>query len=354
MAQRPSPAGRLWALLCSLKLAIVLASLATFLAMAGSLVMHFNPAVFGGIDEHTLVAWWQSRGAPNAALSWWLVPFATLVLLLGINTLCCFIDWLRKIHARWRKLGEYLIHLGCILVLVAYLWGNFAGFRHDGVAIRVGQAWPIGGLPGHYLRLEAFEPVLNDKGRPLDMRSRISLLRGDETLSTTVVSINHPLRWKGLVVVPVSFGRDVQGFRFRQPGRGTFDLAPGSSLEAGNGARVTVEKFYPNALRRGGQVTARGRGLGDPAMLLRLEQGGQTPWRGWYFLRESLPFPLVSAGVRIWPTEPLFQTHSVLTANYDPGSGLALAGGLLILSGILIALASFYRKRRTGDHPDIA
>ena len=42
---------RIWKLLCSLKLAIVLASAATLLIMGGSLLMPFNPRIFAGMDQ---------------------------------------------------------------------------------------------------------------------------------------------------------------------------------------------------------------------------------------------------------------------------------------------------------------
>jgi len=354
MADHSSTRARVWGICCSLKLAIILASSATFLAMAGSLVMHFNPSLFGNIDEQTLVNWWQNQGEANLGLSWWLVPFATLVLLLGLNTACCFCDWLSKIQARWRKLGEYLIHLGCVLVLAAYVWGSFYGIRHDGVSLYLHQPYPIKGMPGLYLRLEHFEPVLNKQGRPLDMLSRVSLLRGETLLTEADISINHPLTWRGLVVVPVSFGRDVQGFRFFNPEQGSIELLPGSSQQFSTGVRLTIESFYPDAFKSGNRVVQRGTRLGDPAMLLRLERPGQKIWRGWYFLRGSLPYPLLASGIRIRPTEPVYNTFSVLTINNDPGSRLALAGGCLILSGIGVALISYYRKRRIGDRPEVS
>ena len=48
---------KIWRTCCSLKLAIILASIATLLAIGGSLVMHFNPAVFDGLDSATLSEW---------------------------------------------------------------------------------------------------------------------------------------------------------------------------------------------------------------------------------------------------------------------------------------------------------
>ncbi len=48
---------RLWNLGCSLKLAIALASAATLLIMGGSLVMHFNPAIFGDMEQDIMGRW---------------------------------------------------------------------------------------------------------------------------------------------------------------------------------------------------------------------------------------------------------------------------------------------------------
>ena len=45
---------RIWEFCCSLKLAIVLASAATLLIMAGSLVMHYNPRIFGNMEEEIM------------------------------------------------------------------------------------------------------------------------------------------------------------------------------------------------------------------------------------------------------------------------------------------------------------
>ena len=46
-----------WQLLCSLKLAIVLASAVSLLTVGGSLLMPFNPKVFAGMDSMPLGLW---------------------------------------------------------------------------------------------------------------------------------------------------------------------------------------------------------------------------------------------------------------------------------------------------------
>jgi len=343
---------RLWKFCCSLKLAIVLASLATGLAIFGSLVIYAHPAVFGELDQHTLATWWHRTGSRHPAQTWWLPPLGLLILLLTVNTLCCLLDWLCHIRRRWRKLGEYLIHAGFVLVSLGFIIGHLYGFRIDRAQIFEGQLFPIAPWPGHYLRLERFEPRFGERGQPLDMYNDLSLLRGETRLTRQEARINHPLQYKGLVVVPMSFGRQAQGFRVFQPGKGQIPLKKGARIETTGGATLLVEDFLPDAVRgTDGRVRQRSGRLGDPAMLLRLERPDGGSWRGWYWLRSSLPYPLAAAGIRFWPEEPIFASYSLLTVNYDPGRNLALAGAGLLLAGTGLTLVSYYRKRRSGDHP---
>ena len=130
---------RIWKLLCSLKLTIVLASAATVLTIAGSIVMLRYPKTFGMIDEMTLGAWFSRFGSSNYALTGWFWIVCLLLILLGINTLCCFCDWLPKVRYRWRKSGEYLIHLSFVLILVAFIWGSYSGDRSEGHRLAVGE-----------------------------------------------------------------------------------------------------------------------------------------------------------------------------------------------------------------------
>ena len=122
---------RIWNLLCSLKLAIYLASAATLLLMAGSLLVPFNQQVFGNMDQVPFGEWLSKTALPHLSLTWWFWLASLIMILFGLNTLCCFIDWLLHIRSRWRKCGEYMLHLGIVLVLFAYLWGSGAGWRNS-------------------------------------------------------------------------------------------------------------------------------------------------------------------------------------------------------------------------------
>lgn len=345
---------RLWLLGCSLKLAIALASAATLLIMGGSLVMHYNPVLFAGMEEEILARWlpWAWSQAP-LLVAW--VPLSGLcVFLFAINTLCCLVDWLVKIRSRWRKTGEYLIHTGFILLSIAFLWGNISGFRSGPHPVFPGEQLAIPNMPGVFLQLEDFAPKLEPSGRPLDMLNQVSLWKDGEQVAEALVRMNHPLLYDGLIILPTSFGQQLNGFRFHMPGRGIVELKTGHRLSVSPETAVVLHKLLPDARHnRQGQVVQAGSRLNNPAMLISLQGPSGELWKGWYFLRSPLPQPLQKTGLALRPIEPVFKTFSLLTINRDPGDKMAALGGGCVTLGVFFALFSFYRKRAQGDHPEV-
>lgn len=176
------------------------------------------------------------------------------IYLLAVNSLCCFIDWLRFIKSRWRKCGEYLIHLGFVLILAAFLWGSQAGIRSAGNGLLVGQSLPLSQL-GLRLTLEAFEPVLAPSGRPLEMRNTLALYRGEELVKRVQTRSNDPLIWDGLVVIPTSYGQTLRAGRYRPYSILTINYDPGAKLAftgamaMGCGVLLTLVSFYRKRTR---------------------------------------------------------------------------------------------------------
>jgi len=346
---------RIWKFLCSLKLAITLASLATLAIMIGSLRVPGNPQLFTQLDTLVLGAWLQGPGMQAPALSWWVYLSSAAIVLFGVNTLCCFIDWLMNIRARWRKTGEYLLHLGFCLVLAAYLWGSFQGSRAHHLALPLGATLPLPGAAGHYLHLESFEPDFDDSGRPLDFPQHLQLLRGDTLLSSQNVRLNHPLLWKDMVVIPESFQQLTEGFEFLDPQLGRTFWRAGTSLRLADDRMLEILAFVPHVRRLDdGRIQQLSEQLVNPAFLLRLRIGTEESWQGWYLLREGVPPELVTAGLAPRPLAPLTRPVSLLNINYDPGAPLAACGGLFMAAGASLALFSYYAKRRRGERPEAA
>jgi cytochrome c biogenesis protein len=240
---------KIWKLLCSLKLTIVLASAATLLAVGGSVLMPFNQRIFGSLDSMPLGLWLNSVAANSPGMTWWIPVGGIMVSLLALNTLCCFIDWLRFIKSRWRKCGEYLIHIGFVLILVAFLWGSQAGFRSEKNGLLAGQSKPLPQL-GVTLKLEAFKPVLAPNGRPMEMLNTLALFKGEQLLKRVQTRSNHPLTWNGLVVIPASYGQTMRGGRYIPYSILTINYDPGAklafagSITMGCGVLLTLFSFY--------------------------------------------------------------------------------------------------------------
>ena len=249
MTRKPFLDSSSWKTLCSLKLAIVLASMTTLIVVIGSLNIPFNPRVFGSMDKLPLTQWFMQFGVKNPALSWWVPLAGILVFALGVNTTCCFIDWLIHIKSRWRKSGEYLIHLGFVLVLIAYFWGSVAGFRTEGNRLFVGETKQIP-YSSMTINLESFKPVFNESGRPVDMISDLSLYDGEQLLDNKEVRINHPLTWNGLVVLPGTYGRAWHNGQHLTYSMYTINYDPGAGVALsgavimGVGVMLTLFSFY--------------------------------------------------------------------------------------------------------------
>ena len=345
---------RIWSICCSLKLAIVLTSIITGITIIGSLVMHFNPQLFGGLNALSLRQWYNDYGSRAPLLSSWFYLTGFLLMLLAINTGCCFTDWLLRIRSSWRKSGEYLIHLGFLLIIVAYFWGSFTGTRSEGDRFNIGQTRAIAALPGHYLRLDAFEPVMNATGRPVDMKSSVSLLKGDQIVHSGFIHSNTPLIYNNLTIVPASYGQETIGYNvllteLNRPAR----IAAGSTIHLKDQIRLNILKFQSDAYRAGDQIIARGTDAINPAIFVRVSRNDESIWSGWLFLREPLPLLLQDAGFGFVVQSPIHRFYSLLTLNTDPGMRLALIGSICMTIGVLLALFSFYYKRQRGDRPDI-
>jgi len=345
---------KLWALGCSLKLAIALASAATLVIMGGSLVMHYNPAIFAGMEQEVMGQWLPQAWSHAPLLVFWVPLSGLCILLFALNTLCCLIDWLIMVRVRWRKTGEYLIHAGFILLTVAYLWGNLSGFRSGPHRLAPGERMSIPNMPGYHLQLKEFTPLIEPSGRPLDMINKLVLWKNDRQVAQKTVRINHPMVYDGLVILPSSYGQDIQGFRFHLPGTGFVDLVSGSRLPISSDLLLVVHRFIPNARQdKKGRVVEIGRRLNNPALQISLLGPAGTIWQGWYFLRRQLPEVMVGAGIYLRPVEPVLTTFSLLTINRDPGDKVALTGGFFITVGVIFAFFSFYRKRTIDDRPEI-
>ncbi len=344
---------KIWNLLTSLKLAIILASLATATLIAGSLIMHVRPDLFGGLDQKTLSLIYSNASRQAPLLSLWVPVAGVLIAAFALNTLCCLLEWLSQIRRRWRKLGEYLIHLGFCLLVIAFFWGDLKGERQSR-QIFLGEKTVLEKSDGLSIRADELRPVFDEKTRrPLKAVNHLTLFKEGQEVSRQTIGANRPLVRDGYIVLPASYGQAVRGFTFSLPGHQPTLLEPGKRLQLAGEKYLEVLDFAPHARRMNSQVINLSERLVEPAFHLRLTQNDAVLWEGWYFLRHPVPETLRQEGVGLRPLAPVEQTYAILTVNHDPAIQLAKAGGYCMTAGVFWALFSYYAKRRRKDRPEI-
>ena len=339
---------QLWKICCSAKVTIILTSATTLIAIFGSTQIMNNPRLFNTMDSKPLLEWWLEYMPQASSYSLWIPVCSVLIGLLCLNTLCCFIDWICHLSSRWKKGGEYLIHLGFILVVIAYGWGNIYGMRSSNNSIAEGAVIALPSQSGYFLRLNSFQPQLAPSGRPIDMLSNVTLLKGDQELKTTTIRFNHPLTHGDLIILAGSYSQQAIGFRCSL-NQQQVELKKGSTHMLPSGSRLNVLEFHPD-IQQIGRNTAANRPLRNPAFLLELSDSTKEKKNIWYIMKQGAPQRLLAAGFTPQRLTPLYKNYSQLTINRDPGAPLAAAGGIAMVLGVLITLRSFYAKRSRNSH----
>ena len=179
---------RLWNLLISLEVGLVLLALVCIVMGAGSFGLSGDVAT--ALNSMPLFVWLAEF---SLATTWWLWLTIVLLALLALNTLCCSADTVFQrfsSNAILAWLPPQLIHAGFLLIVLAHLqsalWGfkgaieipEGAGFQlPDGAAVQVARVGAI------------FSPMGGD--RPLGYKA---LLVTQETAGQGGVTIspNHP------------------------------------------------------------------------------------------------------------------------------------------------------------------
>ncbi len=114
---------------------------------------------------------------------------------------------------RWTRLGVYFVHLSVILLLLGSLIGSILGF--DGsVNIQEGQSVDM--IRGRnsdktkkldfLIRCDDFNVSYYESGTPKEYRSNLTIIEQDKSVLKKAITVNNPLRYKGINIFQSSFG----------------------------------------------------------------------------------------------------------------------------------------------------
>lgn len=160
---------------------------------------------------------------------------------------------------RLSRLGFFLVHGGVVLICIGGLITSQMGFR-GAMNLPEGQSDNIVYVQNgsDYRRLQLPFQVRNDEfeidyyntGMPSEYSSKLTLLDEGETLTQKRITVNDPLRFRGITLYQASFGdagsetnitlRDLtqKGFPAQR-----IESAVGRTLEDGSGMKLVLKEF---------------------------------------------------------------------------------------------------------------
>ncbi len=261
-------------------------------------------------------------------------------------------------RGRVTHLGVYAVHLGVLLILAGGVAGalfGFDGYVHIGEGETATAADLQGGKGqrnlGFAVRCDRFLVEMYDNGMPKTFQSDLTFLKNGQPALQGALLVNHPLTFEGIRFYQSSYGRSADGkarLSFTAKGEKkteqTVTLGEAFALPGGEGT-VQVLRVEEDMMQMGPAVK-----LG-----IRSDRGGIQFWvfRDIERIRRDNPglydqVPLFNPGLfapYIFALEGVEERYyTVLKAATDPGLPLVMAGGLVLLAGLMIVFVVDHRR----------
>lgn len=261
-------------------------------------------------------------------------------------------------QGRFSLFGVYVVHLGVLVIIAGAVIGLIFGFEADINLAEADQSDKVylskgkGIYPlGFSVRCDKFEVEFYETGAPKLYRSDLSFIKDGQIVHQGSVLVNHPLSFEGIRFYQSSYGLTEDGkaaLSFAENGveSSIVHVGQGETFDLpGQKARATVLRVEHDMMHMG------------PAVKLDVAtDGGNIQF--WVFqhikqIAEVNPglfssVPLFNPGL----FKPLIfslqgiekQYYTGLSVVRDPGVPFVLAGGILLLAGMIIIFFIAYQR----------
>lgn len=270
--------------------------------------------------------------------------FETLLAMLFLNMLLCTSKRCKAIFSSrkglqpgsWRTFGLLFLHAGFLCVLLGGAVYSFGG-REALVSIAKGEtvqmAQALGQEKSFLLHVDDFRIDLYPDGSPSQYTSRVTLLEKSKGIGTFDISVNHPLKYKGVTMYQEMYGWAVN-LTFAVSGKeGQATVKEGEFADIpGTDYRVRYYRYIPNYDPSYGMETKSLEPL-NPRVIFSVYEGNERIDVGLAKLGENVS---IKKGIsfRFTETVPL----TTLKAKTDPGAPFVWVGFGLLLGGVFMAL----------------
>ena len=293
---------------------------------------------------------------PDVFFNSWL--FKLLLIILSVNMVFCtanrfilFKSRLIKNRNRWlREIGSLLLHAGIVFILAGLLVHTYYG-QNAQIAIRTGDTVDVSRVikmkEPFSLHLDDFKVEYNEDGSPSQYNSYVIVIENRKVKNDAVISVNHPLNYRGVKFYQQSYGYLVKAKYINDAGNEVEELIKEGNFIRPEGTERTVKvfRYIPNFDPEHGMATKTLR-PDNPRIIFSVYEGDQLLGVGAAQFDERVEIDenvyVVFAGV-----EP----DTILKAKSDPGLPLAFLGGGMFVIGVTIALlaAPSQEKKQEGS-----
>ncbi len=256
------------------------------------------------------------------------------------------------VAGRWRFFGEFLFHLGLVVITAGGIIGSYWGSTE----ILYGKSGDV--LPLHdsdySIVVEDFEILKTAKNELLNYRSNVTLLGGKgDTLRVTDIEVNRPLKFGGFNIYQSSYHsaeREFKSAGIEYGPEGVFHdkkkviLKPSEKvLLEGTAFTVEAKRFFPDFKMNAEGPYSASQNMDNPALEVEVV-GEEKSESGWLFLLYPRFNSLsnIPVSLRLVDVEPVYYTG--LQISTSPGSPTVLTGIILATAGLILLYMFGYRS----------
>jgi len=347
---------KLYRLLSSIQLTIILTYIIVAVTMVGSFSLLFNKSAFEAIDSGILIEWLK---VSSFADSWWIILLVLFLFVFALNTVFCtyhrvallFKAWRGRAVSdyddeetfisedvkkgrgvRFRTLMPYIAHAGFILALAGHLTGSIWGFRGADFFAPVGETVPVREAKGFSVKADDVLMKVGNRGYPEEMHAEVTLFYDGDAVKRHTVAINSPLLYDNMAVYVKNVVQNFTALELTQTGAGgrtsVFQLSSGETKALADGIRIV-----------GGRINSR-----YSAMELLVYTGSKLQGSKWLSATDPQHGTFNFNNVKLSVTGGRYEEGAVLNVNHDPGVWIVLSGLAIFVLSLCIHL--FLRRSR--------
>jgi hypothetical protein len=301
----------------------------------GSIAAYFNdPQFWQKMDAYPFNLWMKQVAPKTLPVSLWVYILVVLSYIMVISLLLCTINWFLKRRKKLKGYGEFLVHLGFLLIFAGFVLGSSLGSRTR-VVLDTGQVSQVKEM-GISLRLDGLKMVRGPGGRPMDTLSEMSVFEGSSKVAEGTIRTNHPLLHGSKVIYPPEdYGQVISKIMVQTSSSGIVALRPEVPVPLAGGRTLWLAR-----IDREGQRRRAGSGNG---FFLQLRDTSGRPTGSAYLTDEPggrktseiAPGERVALGQVAWSVQGVYRVH------YDPGVWLVILGTIILALGTVWALAVY-------------